>query len=824
VTRIEGLPTYPGGTRYETAAESATTAYPDGAADVVLASGQKFPDALAGAGLAGQLDAPILLTPTAALPTATIAALEDLGAETVTILGGIEAVSAEVEAELVALGYDTDRVFGDDRFATAAAIAEQLGGDTAVLANGLRFPDALAISPGAHTLELPLVLTTQADLHPDAEAYLADPTVTDVIIVGGTEVVGQQIEDELEADGKTVTRLFGDTRYETAIEIAEFHLTVGFTLDELVMATGQKFADALTGGPLASQMGNPLVLTQTDTLTPATATFITENCEEIDALTIMGGVLAISQSVEDAAADAAQCGVTTNQSFTVTPGERAVNTVSDTATGAAPNRGARQYSVTVTGTDPVDIALFDCADVMIDENGVVTFVPNSTTATGTNRWAQRTQTDAAITVVNGVATGQTVETAPADSGYVNNVTPTNGTVTFTINSDSMGCVVPVVFRDNQPTAAGDNNLQLGANNQPTEDFGVGGEKQWIPRDAAAGAFGPDDVEFVDTALNLFVADGVTFRYEDGDIFQIRIGGVCVATSLANFEANLSVDDSIEGVYAPGPNTQSTFCLEDLAPSAPQNVTAASVSPTSVRVDWDASALGDIDQYNVFRFLFHAPATTETTNCPDPNATTGNTYTQVASVPGSTTEYTDTGLTTGTRYCYAVSAVDGQEETARVAATPLTGVRPAADATQPVSNNIQLITDAGFTGIMDGGDVFRVGFNEQMAAPDAGDTIRVRDTDATTPTVADVICGTNATCTLNAEATTVDGVTYQPGTVITVTMTGSPTIVTAGTVAGVQYPADVINSSGVTDTSGNSWNVAGSPDVRIASGTTVTPAA
>ncbi|MFP5487459.1 MAG: cell wall-binding repeat-containing protein, partial [Acidimicrobiia bacterium] len=95
-TRIEGLPTYEGGTRYDTAAEAATTAYPDGAANVVLASGEKFPDALAGGGLAGQLDAPILLTLQGELPESTIEALAALDPTTVTILGESEAVSDAV--------------------------------------------------------------------------------------------------------------------------------------------------------------------------------------------------------------------------------------------------------------------------------------------------------------------------------------------------------------------------------------------------------------------------------------------------------------------------------------------------------------------------------------------------------------------------------------------------------------------------------------------------------------------------------------------------------------------------------------------------------
>lgn len=296
-----------GTTRYGTAADAATSAYPAGSANVVLASGEKFPDALAGGGLAGSLDAPILLTLEDSLPADTIAALAELGAETVTILGGTDAVSAAVEAELVALGYGTDRVAGLDRFETAADIATQLGGTTAVLANGLRFPDALAISPGAHALELPVLLTVADSLHEDAAAYIDANAVDTVIIVGGTAVVSQDIEDALEADGITVTRLAGDTRYESSIEIAEFHVTQGFTLDRVVMATGEEFADALAGGPYASVMGAPMVLTQTATLTPATAAFLAENCQEVDALSILGGTAAITQSVEDAAAAAAQC-------------------------------------------------------------------------------------------------------------------------------------------------------------------------------------------------------------------------------------------------------------------------------------------------------------------------------------------------------------------------------------------------------------------------------------------------------------------------------------------------------------------------------------
>lgn len=381
-TRIEGLPTYEGGTRYETAAEAATTAYPTGSDNVVLASGQKFPDALAAGGLAGQLDAPILLTLQAELPESTIEALAALDPTTVTIVGESEAVSDAVEAELVALGYATDRIGGADRFETAALIAEELAGDTAVLANGLKFPDALAISPGAHALELPLLLTTADTLQADAAAYLDANPIDNVIIVGDVEVVSQDIEDALEADGITVTRLGGPTRYETAIEIAEFHTTVGFTLDEVVLARGDKFPDALAGGPLAAQMMAPLVLTQSDVLTPATGTWLSSNCQEIDALTIMGGPVAISNAVVAAAQAAAQCDAPA--SLTTRPelsSARIVSTVTPAQANTANPAGTvveYVFDETVLSVDVNDFRIVTADNTLLDANQQLVSVSGST--------------------------------------------------------------------------------------------------------------------------------------------------------------------------------------------------------------------------------------------------------------------------------------------------------------------------------------------------------------------------------------------------------------------------------------------------------------
>ncbi|HAS09407.1 MAG TPA: hypothetical protein DCS55_02640 [Acidimicrobiaceae bacterium] len=294
-----------GPTRYGTAVEAAETGFPGGATDAVLASGQKFPDALAAGGLAGTLDAPILLTPQGDLDDTTLTGLEDLDASTVTIVGGPDAVSLDVELELEAEGFTVERIAGANRFDTAADIAAEVGGTTAVLANGFRFPDALAISPGAHELELPVLLTGADELAAEAASYIDDANVDEVLIVGGVDVVSQEIEDGLEADGIDVTRLAGGDRYDTAVEIAEFHLANGFSADELVLATGENFADALSGGPMASQLLAPMVLTQTDVLTRVTESFIHDVAPAADTIYVLGGPAAVSSGVADAAAEAA---------------------------------------------------------------------------------------------------------------------------------------------------------------------------------------------------------------------------------------------------------------------------------------------------------------------------------------------------------------------------------------------------------------------------------------------------------------------------------------------------------------------------------------
>jgi len=162
------------------------------------------------------------------------------------------------------------------------------------------------------------------------------------------------------------------------------------------------------------------------------------------------------------------------------------------------------------------------------------------------------------------------------------------------------------------------------------------------------------------------------------------------------------------------------------------------------------------------------------------------------------------------YTEGTSAITDRSTNKATTPQTITFAAFTTDTTRPLSQDIRITTNAGLSGSLDTGDVFTVAFNEVMQLPAALSEIRLTDADGT---VARVICnvGGNANCVLSTLATTIGSVSYPAGQVITVTMTADPTIVTPGTTTGLQIPATVTGSLLITDTAGNTWDIAASPD-------------
>ena len=287
-----------GADRYATAAKVATKFAP-GVAVAYVASGEAFPDALAGAALAASQDAPVLLTAARALPPATAAALARLQPEQIVVLGGAGAVSPTVESSLKRYAGVT-RLAGDDRYATASAIAQKMmaGGstDVAYVASGESFPDALAGAALAGSTGQPVLLTSQASLPTATAARLSVLRPGRIVVLGGAGAVSNAVRDQLrDYTVGTVTRVSGADRYGTAAAVAA---TFDTGVPAAYVANGLGFADALAGAALAGSQGSPVLLTGPTSIPKATRDRI--RLLEPGRIVVLGGTGAVSSATATA--------------------------------------------------------------------------------------------------------------------------------------------------------------------------------------------------------------------------------------------------------------------------------------------------------------------------------------------------------------------------------------------------------------------------------------------------------------------------------------------------------------------------------------------
>ncbi|WP_256842312.1 cell wall-binding repeat-containing protein [Ornithinimicrobium cryptoxanthini] len=276
-----------GADRYGTAA--AVAAEYEGGADVVyIASGTNYADALsardhahAAAGSAplgdnlwhegddGGNAAPVLLVTRTQIPGATIAALKSLNPSQIIVVGGTDSVSSKVYDGLSAYAGNVERLAGDDRYETAAAVAERwpAGSPVVFLASGETYPDALTGGAVASRANAPILLTRAGKLPAATAATLADLAPSSVVIVGGTTTINSAVEAAVASIVPDTRRVGGADRYATAQLLAERYEK---DVDRAFVATGENYPDALTGSSLAGFEAAPLLLTRATSLPAAT--------------------------------------------------------------------------------------------------------------------------------------------------------------------------------------------------------------------------------------------------------------------------------------------------------------------------------------------------------------------------------------------------------------------------------------------------------------------------------------------------------------------------------------------------------------------------
>ncbi|MBM7868548.1 putative cell wall-binding protein [Clostridium pascui] len=249
-----------GENRYKTSLQALDKGWST-AKNVVLVSGENFPDGLSAAPLAKKLDAPIILVNDKQINAEFLNKIKSLKTEKIFIIGGEGVISKVTENNLKnSLCIDVIRLSGQDRYETSINVANymysnfNMGKEVAVV-SGENFPDAISMAPIAAIKGMPMILTSKSKVSDGVKTLLNGKEITKSYIIGGPAVISDNVSSGFPEN----QRIWGNNRYETNINIMRYFIG-SLDITSIFIASGQNFPDALGGAGLVAKNSSPFFL------------------------------------------------------------------------------------------------------------------------------------------------------------------------------------------------------------------------------------------------------------------------------------------------------------------------------------------------------------------------------------------------------------------------------------------------------------------------------------------------------------------------------------------------------------------------------------
>ena len=204
------------------------------------------------------------------------------------------------------------RFAGPDRYETSLALAaaffESIGVDgvagTLIVVSGESVVDAAAGAGLAAVEEAAVVFTRPGRTSRRLRDFIVDQSVSEVIIVGGVDVVSESVADEFAglATVRSVRRLAGSDRYETSVAVARGMGEIGDYCETpqrtaVLVNADRALADVILVGPLAFAASLPVLLTSATELSGGVAGYLAD--AGIEQVLVVGGATAVSEAVVD---------------------------------------------------------------------------------------------------------------------------------------------------------------------------------------------------------------------------------------------------------------------------------------------------------------------------------------------------------------------------------------------------------------------------------------------------------------------------------------------------------------------------------------------
>lgn len=169
--------------------------------EVVIASGEIYVDALYGVSYANKVNAPVMLVEKNNIPAETLKVLKSLNVTRITIIGGEKTITPKLEKELSDIAV-VDRISGSNRYEGSLKVAKEVYGDklqTALVASGENFADALVAAPVSQKLDAPILLASKNSVESSIVSYLRDnKELANIKVFGGVNAIGSKVFKDLE--------------------------------------------------------------------------------------------------------------------------------------------------------------------------------------------------------------------------------------------------------------------------------------------------------------------------------------------------------------------------------------------------------------------------------------------------------------------------------------------------------------------------------------------------------------------------------------------------------------------------------------------------
>lgn len=629
---------------------------------VLVTTDAVFADSLASGALQGTAKAPLLfIDAKAGLDEQTVKTITGLGAKKVTVLGGEAAISKEIAEALkkVAGVESVDRVSGESRVETSIALAEvtKAKDDTIIVARADDYADSLAAGALAARTGFPVVLApkpykamedkkeVEVALHPAVEAYIKKAGIKKIIVAGGPDAVADPTFNALKALVSDTTRAAGESRRETAVELAKLWKSTGKVTVLEGYADANGFHNGFASALAAANLGAPVILSnKAEKPSEAELALAGPNADGVTGYCGTYVDSAFCKAVSDKQGAAVKA-VKLSESdailpLKVTPGDLAK------LVGASKNAPSRAYEVADAKPD-VEYTI-TLAKGKKDEKG------NIVLDLGTDGKHQKSE-EASISIVNG---------AKATSANDVKVKAVAGKISFSVEANKEngnGYVVPVV---------------TAVDGEQPKIVGMGGAIHVSPIALEDGKYlgsvatGNWEIESVDKEAKTIVAKNGdkkrTLTYKEIDTFYKDSVGNDKLVDFPTFVKELSKGDFLkattaatETLYYGQPTLRSTFVWEDAAPVGPTAAKSDKDAPTQDSITLKLTGVEDGADVTVKAMKVEADATVDYKGNEEKFNITRE-FKAVKLLADKSVEVKVTGLDADTKYDFAVAQKVGEE--------------------------------------------------------------------------------------------------------------------------------------------------------------------